>query len=111
MKLFKCGHCGQPVYFENYFCVQCNSLLGFDPLQMEMISLQRPEDTSLLLYSEGSGKKYKYCLNHQYSVCNWLLPAESDLEFCIACNLNNTIPDLEKPGHKEKWARIEAAKH
>ncbi|MEP7268677.1 MAG: zinc-ribbon domain-containing protein, partial [Saprospiraceae bacterium] len=31
MKLFKCDHCDQPIYFENYFCRQCNSSLGFDP--------------------------------------------------------------------------------
>ena len=30
MKLFKCDHCGQPVYFENTYCVQCNASLGFD---------------------------------------------------------------------------------
>lgn len=34
-------------------------------------------------------------------------PAE---QLCSACQLNDTIPDLSVPGHREKWARLEAAK-
>jgi hypothetical protein len=29
---------------------------------------------------------------------------------CAACRLTETIPDLAAPGHREKWARLEAAK-
>jgi hypothetical protein len=111
MKLFKCDHCSQPVYFENYFCVQCNAVLGFDPVQMDMLSLQTMQDDSYVPYKEDTTTKYKYCLNKQYAVCNWLIPADSDSAYCTACNLNHTIPNLEEAGHKEKWARIEAAKH
>ncbi|MEI9808663.1 MAG: zinc-ribbon domain-containing protein [Bacteroidota bacterium] len=46
MKLFKCDHCGQPVYFENTFCVQCNASLGFDPQRMDLAALQPAEDNS-----------------------------------------------------------------
>jgi hypothetical protein len=29
---------------------------------------------------------------------------------CAACRLTETIPDMGVPGHREKWARLEAAK-
>jgi hypothetical protein len=116
MKLFKCDHCGQPVYFENTFCVQCNASLGFDPRRMDLVALQPAENNSYTIFdSKGnanpSAPRYKYCSNKQYNVCNWLLANNSEGEFCIACDLNHTIPDLSKPDNLEKWTRIEVAKH
>jgi len=112
MKLFKCQHCGQPVYFENYFCVHCNAALGFDWQQVDMLSLQvAADDATLFTTGSDDKKQYKYCSNKQYHVCNWLLPHNSEAEFCLACNLNHTIPDLSEPDHWEKWASIEVAKH
>ena len=116
MKLFKCDHCGQPVYFENYFCVHCNASLGFDPQQMDLLALKQLPDNSFTLFESNEtgtpdSKKYKYCSNSQYHLCNWLLPYESSDQFCNACILNRTIPDLNQPGNLEKWGRIEQAKH
>lgn len=116
MKLFKCDHCGQPVYFENTFCVQCNAFLGFDPQRMDLLSLQPAADNNNTLIAgpgtgTASGFRYKYCMNKQYNVCNWLLPYDSKEVYCIACNLNHTIPNLSQPDHLEKWGRIELAKH
>ena len=31
MKLFKCPHCGQMLYFENVRCESCGHRLGFIP--------------------------------------------------------------------------------
>lgn len=116
MKLFKCDHCGQPVYFENTYCVQCNASLGFDPQRMDVVALQPAKDNSYVFFDNRGNitpatPRYNYCINKQYSVCNWLLPIDSGGEYCIACNLNRTIPDLSQPEHLEKWARIEVAKH
>ena len=113
MKLFKCDHCGQPVYFENYFCVQCNALLGFDAQQMDMLSLQPAANNKNIFTIAGTNRtdQYKYCSNKQYNVCNWLLPQNSESDYCIACNLNRTIPNLNQPDHWDKWAHIEVAKH
>ena len=118
MKLFKCDHCGQPVYFENTFCVKCDALLGFDPERMDLVAI-RPtadNDNSYELFSAEaivalSAPRYKYCINKQHNVCNWLLPDNIEAEYCIACNLNHTIPNLSQPDHWEKWAQIEVAKH
>ncbi|MBK5272604.1 MAG: putative zinc-binding peptidase [Bacteroidia bacterium] len=116
MKLFKCDHCGQPVYFENTFCVQCNAFLGFDSQRMDMVAMKDVGDNSYtLLDSKGkvtsSTPRYKYCINKQYNVCNWLLKHDDEAQYCFACNLNRTIPNLSQPDHLEKWGRIEVAKH
>ncbi len=111
MKLFKCGHCGQPVYFENYFCVHCNAALGFDPVTMEMLSLEANATDATGYESTETAAQYKYCVNKQLNTCNWLLPQNSTETFCIACKLNHTIPDLSEPSHWDKWYRIEVAKH
>lgn len=116
MKLFKCDHCGQPVFFENYFCIQCNSLLGFDPQQMDLIALQPASGNEYVSFATQRNisaqiQNFKYCANKQYSVCNWILPQNSASVFCLACDLNRTIPDLSRPDHLDKWARIEDAKH
>lgn len=111
MKLFKCTNCNQPVYFENIYCVQCNASLGFVAEKLQIVALT-VENNGLYSVSE-KGKKifYKYCSNHQYEVCNWLVAADSNTSFCKACELNRTIPDLSKTEYFEKWRKIENAKH
>ena len=115
MKLFKCDHCGQPVYFENTFCVQCNASLGFDSPRMDLVSLKPATDSSYILHASNekdlSPVKYKYCINKQHNVCNWLLAHDDQAQYCVACNLNRTIPDISQPDHWGKWASIEVAKH
>ncbi|MDP4284350.1 MAG: putative zinc-binding metallopeptidase [Bacteroidota bacterium] len=116
MKLFKCDHCGQPVYFENYFCVHCNASLGFDSQLMSMVSLKEEPDKSYTLFtgegtSAGSEIHYKYCINKQYHVCNWVMANDDKAQYCFACNLNHIIPDIGNADYWEKWGRIEMAKH
>ncbi|MBZ5857533.1 zinc-binding metallopeptidase family protein [Flavihumibacter profundi] len=98
MKLFNCTNCGHPVYFENVFCLNCNASLGFDVQSLQQISLV-------------AGNNWQYCFNHQFNVCNWLVPVGSASVFCTACQLNRTIPDLTRPEYLEKWNAIEIAKH
>ena len=113
MKLFTCTHCGQPVFFENYLCLKCHAPLGFDPIQMELVALQQTEKGYALYAQSGEThtEQYKYCSNKQHNICNWLLPNNSNDEFCVACNLNHTIPDLSVLGNLEKWGHLEVAKH
>ncbi|MCP5426005.1 MAG: putative zinc-binding peptidase [Gammaproteobacteria bacterium] len=54
---------------------------------------------------------YRKCGNYlQHNVCNWMAPAESTEVFCTACQPNQIIPNLSRPGNLEKWARIERSK-
>jgi hypothetical protein len=111
MKLFKCSCCGQLIYFENTSCEQCGSLLGFEPGTLELLALTVETDGLFKVHGKKSKQRYRYCSNHQYDVCNWLVSSKSQSGFCIACDLNRTIPDLSIPEHLQQWKTIETAKH
>lgn len=111
MKLFKCAYCGQLLYFENSFCEVCKHKLGFDPENSTFVTLEADGDSFFFNLADDRSKRFKYCRNHNYEVCNWLLPAESADCFCEACKLNRNIPNLNDPEHLRQWRLIEVAKH
>jgi len=121
MKLFKCSFCGQLLYFENSLCENCKHALGFIPEEVNLFTLNTDtngfytvnnDKKQLPSYFTGNNKpQYKYCLNHQYDVCNWLIPAAENRPFCRACELNHIVPNLTNPQHLTQWRAIEAAKH
>jgi hypothetical protein len=39
-----------------------------------------------------------------------MVPADDPSRFCISCRLNEMIPDLQVPGNRERWHRLEKAK-
>ena len=110
MKLFKCDNCGQLLYFENSRCVQCGHQLGFLPHETALYTLKE-DSGNYTIWGESAQTKYRYCNNHQYNVCNWLIPADSDALFCKACSFNRTIPDISNPEYRLRWNTIENAKH
>jgi hypothetical protein len=110
MKLFECQNCGQLLYFENRRCEQCGCALGYVSHKAVLLSLQ--DDESGHLHPVGRLQRtYRYCTNAQYDVCNWLIPAEQATEFCAACVLNRTIPNLDNAAHRFYWKKLEWAKH
>ncbi len=121
MKLFKCTSCGQLLYFENSICECCKHPLGFTPENLNLDTLAQDKN---LFYSIYNGKKpllggilngkkpqFKYCKNHEFDVCNWVIPADSPNQFCRACELNHIVPNLSDPEHLRQWRLIEFAKH
>ncbi len=110
MKTFAC-QCGNTLFFRNTTCQICNRQVGFLPDQLRLSALD-PEDEAFKPVSPGVARgTYKLCRNQvDYNVCNWLIPAHSEDEYCIACSLNRTIPDLTIPQNLEYWARLEVAK-
>jgi hypothetical protein len=106
MQIFKCGACGQLVYFENTVCTRCNHELGFDPRQMCLVTGTFAEGVLTGL----DGAAWARCRNAWEDACNWLVPAGSDGELCPACALNRTIPDLSVARNRVLWQSIEAAK-
>ncbi|MFC5410038.1 putative zinc-binding metallopeptidase [Larkinella bovis] len=110
MKLFKCTHCGEPNYFENSRCPQCDYPLGFVVGTLELLPLVA-QDADLFQIESGDETVYRYCANHQYGVCNWLVENDHKSRFCEACRLNRTIPNLSRPEYLQRWKVIETAKH
>ncbi len=109
MKTFKCGACGNTVYFENVKCLNCGHLLGFQSARLEMATLT-PVDGKLRDLKRGAGALLIYCANESHGVCNWLVRAGTGTGFCAACALNRTIPNLADPANVRAWGDFERAK-
>jgi len=102
------------LYFENSRCEKCHYPLGFESTRLQLLPLEaQPGGTTYRLYGEpaDTASTYTYCQNHEHNACNWLVPSGGATPFCLACDLNRTIPDLGQPGFLQRWQDIEAAKH
>lgn len=108
MKLYTCGKCNNLVYFENNICLTCGHRLGFDATNLELIALTEDQQGAYTDLSNTS--KYRFCKNAAYGTCNWLIPIQYTNTFCLACQLNRTIPELYDQ-NLQRWGRIEVAKH
>ena len=72
MKRFFCD-CGSAVFFENDFCINCDSALGYDPARADMVTLAAWGGG---IYRDLLGNEFRYCRNAvDFGVCNWLVPA------------------------------------
>lgn len=110
MEIYKCAHCSQIIYFENGSCVHCGYPLGFDAENLKLQPVVAFGNETYTVYDQPE-PTYRYCLNHGYGVCNWLVRADSPTPFCRACDLNSTIPNLSEPEAISQWMVIENAKH
>lgn len=63
------------------------------------------------LSDEPGAGLYRRCANLDTpAACNWLFPEHNAGEFCVACSLNRTIPDLSIVENGERWRKVETAK-
>jgi hypothetical protein len=110
MKLFRCDHCGQTLYFENVTCGNCGRRLGYLPEDNDIISLDA--DGATWTSPNHPGQRYIFCANEALGSCNWLIAAETGGPiYCRACRHNEMIPDLSDPIRLTQWQTIERAKH
>jgi hypothetical protein len=109
MKLFKCQHCGQILYFENKTCVRCARQLGYIP-RAEVLSALESQDGAWKALAAGD-KLYRFCANSAFDACNWLIESTAADRYCDACSHNRTIPDVTILHDLTAWQKIEAAKH
>ncbi len=115
MKLFNCQHCSALLFFENHSCESCASPLGYMPDRGGLEALvpdregDRGGDTFTLV--SDPMVRVRRCRNARHDVCNWLVQADGDEAFCIACRHNRTIPNLADPADMLLWRKLEAAKH
>ena len=112
MKLFTCQACGQLLYFDNTRCENCGHRLGYDPHTADVLALEPvPAASGNEWRPVLGGGTFRSCLNAAADVCNWLIPAESGDDQCVACRHNRTVPDPTQAGNQDAWRRIEDAKH
>jgi hypothetical protein len=99
MKHFHCSNCNERVFFSSSLCLHCGSTIGFDPQKMEMLAFLLPDH-----------QPRSYCANANHDACNWLAPLDHPSTYCIACELNKTIPNLSSPQRLNAWQLLERAK-
>jgi len=112
MKIFHCYHCQHLVFFENYRCMQCKHPLAFLPDVADIGSLEPVGKERWRARSPDARERlYRLCQNYsRHNVCNWAVPENDAQTLCVSCRLTRVIPDLERPGRKEAWFRLEVAK-
>lgn len=109
MKLFECESCGQPLFFENTHCERCGHRLGFRPAVQDLSAVERNGEVWRALSAPGAS--FRFCANADHDVCNWLIPADSGDQYCVACRHNRVIPNLSDAQNLQRWRRLETAKH
>ncbi len=118
MILFACEECGQQLYFESTHCTRCASPLGYwvAGRSVSVVSPDEGDSGSVrvryaLRHPEARGQQFYRCKNsEEHDACNWLVPVESEAEYCASCSLTELIPDLSDSENKKAWLRLEAAK-
>jgi hypothetical protein len=112
MRVFHCDHCGRLVFFENTSCMHCEHALAYLPDLGEVGSLEPAgEDRWRSPLAEAADRTYRLCDNYRKeAVCNWAVPSDDPHPLCHSCRLTRTIPDLDRPGAKEAWYKLEVAK-
>jgi len=61
--------------------------------------------------ASGRTRHYRLCENYVGpNVCNWAIPEEESHSLCRSCRLTQVVPDLERPGFREAWYKLEVAK-
>ncbi|WP_047546134.1 putative zinc-binding metallopeptidase [Psychroserpens sp. Hel_I_66] len=108
MKVFECNNCNHAVFFENYTCDNCGHLTGYRDKDRKMLTFNTKSKS---LVSDKERIAYKYCKNKTYNVCNWIIEENSPEEYCNACQLNRTIPNLTDVNNFQNWKDLEIAKH
>ena len=109
MRLYTCDNCHNLLYFENDTCLKCGHTVGFDPGKLDLISITTSDNIEYIDVTDSSAR-YRHCDNRSHGVCNWLIGINDHSSYCIACQLNRTIPFLT-PENRIRWKRIEVAKH
>lgn len=108
MRTFRCA-CGARVFFENRSCLSCGRELGFLPDVLSLRALEPAGDGSYR--AADGGRRYRKCDNYaEHGVCNWMVAAGDPQTLCLACRLNNVIPNLGEAESRERWAKVETAK-
>lgn len=100
--------CGTEIFFENSHCAVCGAVMGFDPKQQHLLTLQAQEDNTW--FSVTTGRRYKLCSLKQDLGCNWLIPAQQSDSQCLSCLLTRTIPTLTLQRNHTRWQRLEQTK-
>lgn len=112
MKLFRCDNCGNPIHFDNRHCLNCGFRLGFVPEVLGLFAVKLDADGRRWRRVDQQQFVYRFCANAGWDICNWMVPAEGDEDFCQACRYNGLVPDPGTEVGLRRWRAIgEAQRH
>jgi hypothetical protein len=103
MRRFSCPACGNTLHFDNSQCVNCSTLLGYSPVQNELVALMGDPSVP---YATGQTA----CRNRETIGCNWLCDGTTGDDLCLSCQHTTKIPDISNDVNRERWAKLERAK-
>lgn len=111
MRTFECQRCQAIAFFDNVSCGACGATLGFVPAESRMVAFEEAPDGAAWPRVGEPAQRLRPCANRvAHDACNWMLDRDDDAVLCRCCRLNQLIPDLGQPGHRERWLAVEAAK-
>ena len=101
MLTFSCDSCRATLYFENDRCLACGRKVGF-----------RSDELTMCTTDSAASAGLQPCRNWtEYAACNWFAPARADASgYCVACALNEVVPDLTDAARRALWGDTERAK-
>jgi hypothetical protein len=83
-------------------------MLAYDFEKDVMQSLVKQDDGAFI---NNDKKQYKLCDHYfKYGVCNACMPEDHPSKWCVACDLNQTIPNLTNDDNIRYWSKLELAK-
>lgn len=113
MRLFYCGHCEAPVFFDNLTCLTCGSALAYHPGKRMMIA----RSSTLTQWADHQGvggagvDTLPLCANRDSAaLCNWLVDKDGDSALCRACQLTSVYPAQDSESGRRAWSLSERAK-
>jgi hypothetical protein len=101
MITFNCDSCAAALFFENDTCLACGHKVGF-----------RSDDLAMCTVESAAAAGLQPCRNWtEYGACNWYAAARPDGPgYCVACSLNEVVPDLTDVQRRTLWVDTERAK-
>jgi hypothetical protein len=112
MKAFSCV-CGQPLFFDNLYCLRCGREAAYDPTA-RVFGAAEPAAGGLVQFAQDAREPrpvFRRCAHRTTAAaCNWLVPATEPEPICLSCRLTRTIPPLDRPKNAERLREIENAK-
>ena len=115
MRLYRCDNCGNAVHFDNRSCVNCGFRLAFVPEALSMHTVA-PDESPQGSFGVARWRRldqqqfvYRFCPNAEWDICNWLVPADSDEQYCQCCRHNGLVPDPSSEVGLKRWRAISEA--
>jgi hypothetical protein len=105
-----CPSCRTEVYFDNVACLNCGCEIAFDDSRLSMVEIGPLKGPGHFWARMRRSLPANRCRNFEAAECNWIEPADEGEEFCRACALNQTIPNLATDKNRDAWVGFERAK-